>query len=470
MPPHSGLAHIEMTDAETLYLLGNRRMADGDAAGAEACFREAIRLDPRSVGAWCNLGIILERAARLDEAENCYRRALEIDSGHAQIHANLGILLARKKRFDEAERAYRQALALDPDSPATWSNLGVLHASLHRDEEAEQCHRHALALDPEYRKARFNLSYLLLRQEKFEEGWACMEARDWFIDLSPHVDCPRWQGEPVHGKSVLIGWEGGHGDMIQFCRFATELKQQGAARIGLICHPALKRLFRTLEGVDDLYSYEESVPASGWDWWTPPYSIPYYLKTRIGSIPAKLPYLAAEPADLRAWKRRLPEEGLRIGLVWKGSVQFENDADRSLPGLDILASLGELSGMRFISLQKGQGEEEARHPPAGLPLFDAGPMLGDFADTAAVIANLDLVISVDTAVAHLAGALGKPCWLMLPAYKPDWRWFEGRNDSPWYPGALRLFRQSQAGEWMPVVREIRAALECFRPLSACKES
>jgi Flp pilus assembly protein TadD len=453
-----------MTDAETFYFLGNRRMAAGDNAGAEACFREAIRLEPELAEAWCNLGLVLAAKNTLDEAEACYQRAIRLGPDYAEIHVNLGILLARRKRFDEAEKSYRQAIALNPQSLAAWSNLGVLYACCKREPEAEQCYRHAMELDGQYRLARFNLSYLLLRQGRFDEGWACLEARDWYGHLESRLACPRWQGEALVGKSLLIGYEGGHGDMIQLCRYVPVLKARGAARASIICHPALKRLFAALDGADSVFAFDEPVPLTGWDYWTPPLSIPYHCKTRIDSIPAVLPYLTADPAGARHWRQRLPARGMRIGLVWKGNPDFENDADRSVPALDVFAPLGTLAGVTFVSLQKGAGEEEARNPPAQLPLVDLGGQAQDFADVAAIIANLDLLISVDTAAAHLAGALGKPVWLMLPAYKADWRWLTERADSPWYPGVMRLFRQAQAGDWATVVADMRIALEEWRSI------
>jgi hypothetical protein len=326
-----------------------------------------------------------------------------------------------------------------------------------REEEAERCYRTAMNLDDGYAKARFNLSYLLLRQGRFEEGWRCLEARDSYAALAAHLACPRWQGEALSGKSLLIGYEAGHGDMIQFCRYAAVLKAQGALSITIICHPALKTLFATLDGVDTIISLDEQIPTSDWDFWTPLFSIPYHCKTRSDSIPAAIPYLHAAPQHIARWASILPADGLRVGLAWKGNPQFENDADRSLPGLDVLAPLSTVAGVRFISLQKGAGEDEARR--AGFPVLHLGSRMKNFADTAAIVANLDLVICVDTALAHLAGALGKPCWVLLPDYKADWRWLTGRTDSPWYPGAVRLFRQPAMGNWTAVIAEVRSALE-----------
>jgi Tfp pilus assembly protein PilF len=448
--------------AEALFFEGNRLMAAGDASAAEACFREAIELAPDFAEAHGNLGLLLDRAGRLDEAEHHYRQSIGLDPDCGQIRLNLGALLAGQKRFDEAEAAYQQAIELMPGSPAAWSNLGVLQACRKQEEAAELSYRTATALDPDYRLAYFNLAYLLLRQGRYEEGWPCFEKRDWYEQLEKRLPCPRWQGEPLAGRSLLIGFEAGHGDMIQFCRYARVLKGEGAARIAVICHPALKTLFATLRGVDAVHAFDETLPPSQWDFWTPPLSIPFHCRTRLDSIPEELPYLRAEPERARGWSAMLcaqcEPDDLRVGLAWKGNPKFENDADRSLPGLRTIESLGTVAGVRFFSLQKGVGEDEAANPPPCLPVANLGPQLADFADTAAVVANLDLVICVDTAVAHLAGALGKDCWVLLPDYKTDWRWLDGRADSPWYPGVMRLFRQPRMGDWGSVVAEVDAAL------------
>ena len=455
------MTELAPTSAETLFFEGNRFMAAGDAARAEACFRAALQMAPDMAEVHANLAFLLDERGAAVEAEACYVRAIALNPDISQVHLNFGTLLASHKRFDEAEAAYTRAILLAPASPAGWSNLGGLYAGMKRDAEAEVCCRQAMALDVSYAKARFNLAYVLLRQGRFEEGWQCLESRDWYGALQAHLGCPRWRGESLQAKSLLIGFEAGHGDMIQFGRYAAVLKRQGAAHITLLCHPALKTLFVTLDGVDQVIAFDEAVPKTGWDCWTPLLSIPLYCQTRLDTIPASIPYVQAAAGRIEHWRAHLPAPGLRVGLVWKGNPRFENDADRSLPGLEVLLPLGRVAGVHFISLQKGAGEDQAMHPPAGLPLLHLGSQIEDFADSAAIVASLDLVICVDTAIAHLAGALGKPCWVLLPAYKTDWRWLEGRNDSPWYPGVMRLFRQSAAGNWTGVVAEVQAALEQF---------
>jgi Flp pilus assembly protein TadD len=460
------MSALNALSVEALFEQGNRAMAEGDNALAEACFRTALQLAPDTAELHANLAFLLDAAGDVVQAEACYQRAIACNPDIAQIHLNLGSLLAEQKRLTEAEAAFTHAITLEPDAAGGWSNLGGLYSGTRRHAEAELCCRQALLRDPQHAKARFNLAGVLLRQGRWDEGWLCLEARDWYAPLQAHLDIPRWRGEPLAGKSILIGLEAGQGDMIQFARYAAVLKDRGAARVTLLCHASLKALFASLHGVDEVLAFDEAIPRTGWDCWTPAISIPLHCATRVDSIPASLPYLHAAPDRIVQWRAQLPAQGLRVGLVWKGNPKFENDADRSLHGLHVLAPLAQVAGVSFISLQKGRGEEEALNPQEGFDVLPLGPQLADFADTAAVVAQLDLVISVDTAVAHLAGALNKPVWLLLPHYKTDWRWLEERSDSPWYPGCMRLFRQSASESWAEVVDEVRVALEEWGSLGA----
>ncbi len=444
---------------------GKARLASHDFAGAEASFRRLLALLPNQAEAHGNLGVVLEKQGKSGAAELAYQRAMALDPECLQFHLNLAAFLTREKRFDEAATACGDMLARHPRAPEGWSTRGVLFTCLKEDAAAERCFRQALDLDASYAKARFNLSYLLLRHGRFDEGWPALEARPWSLDLEARIPAPRWQGESLAGKALLIGSEGGHGDMIQFCRYATMLKERGAARIGIVCHPALTRLLGSHPDIDDVVVLGDTVPP-GWDLWTLPLSLPHHCGTRFEAIPAPIPYLWAQPENSEMWRGRLAAEdlgrdlgkGLCVGLAWKGNPQFENEADRSLPGLAALAPLAWTGNVHFISLQKGVGEAECAHPPPGMRLFDPSPWVSDFADAAALLTQLDLVITVDTAAAHLAGALGRPCWLLLPHHKTDWRWFTERKDSPWYP-SLRLFRQEVAGAWGPVIEAVAAALQ-----------
>ncbi|HSH97167.1 MAG: tetratricopeptide repeat protein [Methylophilaceae bacterium] len=451
----------ERGQAETLYFEGNALLESGDLAGAEACWQKAIALVPDFAEAYCNIGFVFDKKGAPAEAESYYRTSLSLDPNCTRTLLNLGAFLAERKRFDEAAVLYDKAIVIDPGSAVAWTNLGILHTYLRSEQEAERCYRLAMQLDPEYKNAQFNLSYLLLREGRFEEGWQRLESRNWYATLANHFTCPRWQGEPLSGKSLVIGYEAGHGDMIQFYRYALVLKEQWSVSITLICHPALKRLFEMQGTLNQVLSFEDTIPQTGWDYWTPLMSLPYRCETRIETIPATIPYIKA-PAGLAAkWTEKLPENGLRVGLVWKGNPKFENDIDRSIPSLQMLAPLGNIPNIQYISLQKGAGEDEAENPPAGLPIIHLGGQIQDFADTAAIVATLDLVICVDTAIAHLAGAMDKPCWVLLPYYMTDWRWMNGRTDSPWYPDNTRLFRQSKMGVWGSVINEVAQALSDF---------
>lgn len=447
------------TDALALFQQGIQFLAAGATPAAKDAFRQALCLNPAFAQAHGNLGYALEQEGALSEAEACYRKALNLDAAIPTLHLNLGAVLVRQKRHQEAEASYAAALALEPKSSAVWCNLGALNLNLKNDARAEACLRHAIALDPTNAKARFNLATLRLRKGYFEEGWALFEARDWYRGLERMLTCSRWQGEALAGKSVLVSYEAGHGDVIQFCRYIPLLKAQGAANVTLLCHPPLKTLLQSLAGVDAVCAFNETLVLGDFDYWLPLMSAPYHFGTRVDSVPDRLPYLHASPQHLDHWSNRMEaaHSVTRIGLAWKGNPNFENDQDRSLPHLQILAKLWAVAGIQWISLQKGAGEEDIAECKAQ-PLTDLGSIMQDFADAAAIISHLDLVITVDTAMAHLAGALGKPCWLLLPWYMTDWRWGDVGSESIWYPQVMRIFRQGPDCDWEPVVKEIVLAL------------
>lgn len=458
----------EAQEALALYHAGEAHLQAGEWQQAAQFFRQALGLDAQFAEAHANLGYALDQAGDHAEAEGHYRTALDLAPRNATLHLNLGALLALQKRHAEAEPCYAAALALEPESSAVWSNLGALNLNLQRDDTAEACLRQAIVLDPANARARFNLAYLQLRHGHFEEGWALFEARDWYQGMARQLAFARWQGEPLAGCSLLVTYEAGHGDVIQFCRYIPLLKAAGAAHITLLCHPALKGLLGSLDGLDAVCGFDEALPPQAFAYWMPLLSAPHHLGTRLDTVPARLPYLHADPARRAHWASRLPAAGaLRVGLVWKGNPQFENDSDRSLPHLHSLSPLWRVPGVGYVSLQKGAGEGEVAERSVPQPVTDLGSYMQDFADAAAIVAQLDLVITVDTAMAHLAGALGKPCWLLLPWYMTDWRWGAVGADSVWYPGVMRLFRQGPDGDWGPLITEVALALlERIRPQRA----
>ena len=468
-----------MTDAPdsrtalSLFSEGNDKVTAGDFAGAELLFREALALNPLFPQAHANLGYLLDRRGALGDAEISLRTAISMAPQLAGVRLNLGALLLQQKRLDEAEAVYAMALQIEPDSSPLWSNLGSLYVAMQRFDDAETCLNKAMQLDTENRKAPFNLAYLRLREGRFKEGWALFEARDWYATMEQHFLFPRWRGQPLQGHSVMLSFEAGHGDVIQFCRYATLLKSRGAGRIGLVGHPALTRLMRSLPALDEVISFTDNVPREGYDYWLPLMSAPHYCHVADtdadadadadadSSVYAEVPYLYPD-ADLQTlWAPRIPVGRRRIGLVWKGNPAFENDRDRSLPSLATLQPLWSVANITWVSLQKGRGEDEALDINCSYPLTHLGGAMQDFADAAAILSQLDLLISVDTAMAHLAGAIGTPCWLLLPDYMTDWRWGTGRSDSVWYPDTIRLFRQSSDQQWAPVIHALVNALQAW---------
>ncbi|MBF0295227.1 MAG: tetratricopeptide repeat protein [Magnetococcales bacterium] len=456
--------------AELHYNLGlilqkNRRNTE-----AEAAYRQAVHCGCHHPGAGNNLGVLLRARGAPGEAEAVWRAVTQRHPEHAETWYNLGNLLRELARPGEAESAYRRALALQPGHAGACNNLGTLLLEQGNTHAAEAAYREALRLQVDFADAARNLAVLLLSLGRYAEGWPLHEARlhhnnshrESMRCIPPDVPFPQWLGEDLTGRSLLVVPEQGYGDQMQFCRYLPLLKARGAGWITLICDPPLLTLFAGLDGVDRLLATRD-VEATGYprhDFWVFQMSLPMRCATTLATIPADLPCLRVPRERLTFWEQRLPGHGhgLRVGLAWKGNPHNPHDGWRSLPGLSVLAPLWGVPEVTFVALQKGAGEEEAAQLPPELPLWRPGEAVRDFADTGAIVAHLDLVISVDSAVAHLAGGLGVPCWLLLAARGTDWRWLRDREDSPWYPETMRLFRQSRPGEWGDVVHQAVAAL------------
>lgn len=459
--------------SQAAFAVGVAQQNAGQSQAAMASFRYALALQPDMAEAWSNLGMLLEDTQQWDEAAAAYQQALLHQPALFAACLNLATLQAQRLQFDQAEASFQRAIQLQPEDPAVWSNLGAMLTCMRREDDALACLHHALHLDPAYDKARFNLGYLLMRQGHLREGWLCNESRPFPNELQAKLGISRWMGDALQGRSILIAPDAAHGDLIHMVRYVPVLKALGAGRIGIWGQPALKRLLCHVEGLDDYFALDEPFAPAAWDAWVPLMSLPYLCGTTLDTIPANLPYLHADPASVaaRAAQGMAPcKPALRVGLVWQGNPAHENDAQRSLPSLASLAPLWRVPGVRFFSLQSGAGSDEALSPPSAQPLEALAEPLGDFAETAAVVSNLDLVIGVDTSMVHLAGALGKPVWVLLSDYKTDWRWMNERADSPWYPGVMRLFRQDacglQAGQWGPVIERVAQALAVLAKASA----
>ncbi len=424
-------------------------------------FKKAILINPDYVEAHNNLGNVLSRQTQFDVAAENSSDAHLLGSDLAKGHANLGDKPNPQDGMDLAIESLRRAITLRPDYAMAHNNLANALYSRGKFAEAVESFCKAISLKPDYATARLNLGMSLLCLGKFEEGWAYFEARsDKSIrernTYPPDFSFPEWHGESLIGKSLAIWHEQGLGDQIQFCRYAKSLKDFGATRVTLVSAKPLTNLFKTLTDVDAVLAPEDATSLERHDYWSYLLSLPLYCNTSLNTIPRFVPYLFSDQAIVNTWQNRLGEKGVpRVGLVWSGRAEHQNDVNRSI-GLTEFALLVSQKA-QFISLHKElrEADKKVLLENQGIQFF--GDDLKDFSDTAALIELMDVIITVDTAVAHLAGALGKPVWILLP-FNPDWRWLLERNDSPWYPTA-RLFRQTEMGDWKSVIQRVASELE-----------
>ncbi|MCC3407550.1 MAG: tetratricopeptide repeat protein [Microcoleus sp. PH2017_10_PVI_O_A] len=448
---------------QTAYNLAKIFEEQGKVEEAIAHYEQALAAEPDFVPALINLAVALQEKGELLRALDLYRRALEIQPHSWEAYNNLATVLQEQGNLEEALEYYHKALELLPDFVEAINNLGRTFLEKGAVEDAIACYRRAISLSPDHASAHLNLSLALLLAGDLENGLAEYEWR-WQIKefktghsclltapgntLSAREYRPLWDGSNLQGKTVLLHAEQGLGDSLQFIRYVEIVKNRGG-RVIVDCYPQLRRLFAMIDGIDLLIVRGEPLPE--FDVQVPMLSLPYVLGTRLSTIPATAAYLAP-PAD--AEFGLLPDRNLKVGIVWAGNPKHRKNMQRSC-GLSQFLPLLDVSGVTFYSLQKEVLEAD-RALLNGTPIVDLSPHFGDLADTAAAIAKLDLVITVDTAVAHLAGALGKPVWILL-AFSPDWRWLLEREDSPWYPSA-RLFRQRERGDWEPVFQRVAEAL------------
>ena len=487
---------IKPTDASVNNHLGNVLTGLGRPAEAIERYQQAIALEPARPDCHFNCGVAWMALDRRDEALKCYDNAIARDPSYAQAHNNRAILLADMQRLDEALQSYEQAIVGQPRLIDAWINRSHLLRGLHRYDEAlkdaeaavtmgpNHCDAHnsrgaaladngeledalmsydrAIELDATRAEPKWNRALVKLSQGDFTEGFRLYEARWGVKSLKLNKRFPDqslWQGrEPLKGKTVLLHAEQGYGDTIQFCRFAGQVRQLGARVILSVPH-SLKALLRSSLGAE-LIDQSSTVD---FDLHCPLLSLPRALATTLANIPESAGYLRPAEKIRAAWATRLSITNDRpnVGLVWSGRATHTRDAVRSMSFGTLWPLLNHR--IRFIGLQKDVRPPDVE-PLADSPIENVGGALQDFADTAAVIANLDLVITVDTSVAHLAGALGKPVWILLPRVA-DWRWLRAREDSPWYHSA-RLFRQIVPKDWGPVVEQVNEALSARFSVSA----
>lgn len=441
--------------AQAHITLGNVERAAGDAQAALVAYERAVKIAPGSAAALSNQGLALKDLGRRDEAITRFRAALTANPGAAELHYNFGNTLRETGALDEAAEALARAVALDPRHKQALTNLGVTLRDLGRIDDALDAFDRAIALDADYADAHWNRALACLLAGDFERGWPAYEWRWRATGMQPRpFEQPLWDGAPLDGRTILLHAEQGLGDTIHFIRYAPMVAARGG-RVIVECQAPLVRLVETCAGIQRVMARGESLPT--FDVHAPLMSLPGLFGTRLDTIPAAVPYLAPPQDGKRELATAIDAASLRrkLGIVWAGNPDHNNDRNRSIaPAL--FADLAKRPDVALFGLQKGV-EPDAIQALPGVP--NLAPWLADFADTAFAVSRLDLVITVDTAMAHLAGALNRPVWLLLP-FAPEWRWLLGREDSPWYP-SMRIFRQARPGDWRGVMDRVSEALDAL---------
>jgi tetratricopeptide (TPR) repeat protein len=481
LAPQSPDAHFALADALRM---------NGDAAGADPEYRKSIAIRPLFPPAHNGLGLALVQQNKLQSAVMAWERAIQLKPDYAEAHANLGAALAQLKKPTEAATILRKAIALNPNFAPAHNNLANVLDELEDSDGAVEHWTKALQLVPNYFDALVNLGktvqrrgehdramallnnavtlrpndpdarflrgMALLLKGNFTEGFADsawrMQCKELNIDPRNFIE-PPWDGTPQPDKTILLRAEQGFGDVFQFIRYAPMVRQR-CKQIVLECQAELAELMRAVKGIDVVVVRNQGLPP--FDFHAPLLDLPRLLGTTLTTIPAEVPYLSADPARVEKWAQIIATDppGKRIGLLWSGTPHHGNDRNRSIT-LRQLDPLAGIKGVSFMTLQKGAAATQVSDSTLKLRLVDHTPRLTDFGETAALMQHLDLIVTVDTSVAHLAGAMARPVWVLLP-FAPDWRWMLDRSDSPWYP-TMRLFRQPQPGQWDPVIRAVGSA-------------
>jgi Flp pilus assembly protein TadD len=432
---------------------------------ALACLQKAASLKPSFPKLHLLQGAVLKKLRRFEEAADCCRREIQLTPGNADAYYNLGLVLQNLGRLGEAVRAYQQALELRPGYIDALVNLGTVYRRRLDLNSARHCFQDAVHREPLNPHAHWELCTTLLSQGDYTRGWPEYEWR-WklndFTTPASRFDRPVWDGSPLKGRRILLHAEQGFGDIIQFVRYAPLVARRGG-KVLLGCPKALRPLLGGLSGVTQILNSRVDLPP--FDLHAPLMSLPAIFRTTLESVPADVPYLTPPAGTFLL--DDADNTRLNVGIVWAGEASHRDDANRSMP-LDFFQPLVEMPSVRWHSLQVGPRVSDLHRLQRADKVIDVGSRLRDFADTARAIAQLDLVISVDTAVAHLAGALAKPVWTLLP-FAAEWRWMIGREDSPWYP-TMRLFRQRSPGDWQGLVSRVRRELQSLAGRSLIRQS
>ncbi|MBT22208.1 hypothetical protein CMK17_20040 [Candidatus Poribacteria bacterium] len=439
-------------DIIPILKLALRYHREGNLDYAKYVYQHVLGIDPQNADALHLLGVSVYQSEQYDIAINLITQAIQIDSTKPLFFTNLGNAFQKQGKLEQSTQAYQKAIQIQPDYAEAYFNLGNSLREQGKLKESTQALQKAVQIQPDYADAHFNLAMLLLLQGQFVEGWEKYEWR-WDSSLKSqkrNFKRPLWDGTSLSSKSILIYAEQGFGDSIQFVRYIDLFPD--TTTIIVACQPELKSLLKRIGRIDTLVTKGEDIPK--FDFHAPIVSLPHIFGTVLETIPAKIPYLYPDKNSDFAFLSN-DERDLKVGIAWAGSPTHINDRNRSI-SLNNFKCLLDIKGCEFFSLQVGEHHRDIKRCGYSRIIKDLGKQFTNFHHTASAILQLDLVISVDTAVAHLAGALGKPVWTLLP-FIPDWRWMLNRSDSPWYP-SMTLFRQRKRGDWHSVFQEIRLTL------------
>lgn len=455
----------QQATAEEFYDAGSALIQAQRWEEAEMAFQKAVLIKPSYPAALNNRGNVLQCLNRHFDATMNYSMALTYDPGSADIYNNRGAAYAGLDHYTQAEIDYRKAIELRGNFEQALTNLGNVLKLMGRVEESRGAYAKAVEANPAYVDAHLNRSFVELESGNFKLGWEEYEWR-WKSGQIPvrNFHCPVWNGEDLHGKSIILYGEQGLGDALQFIRYAAIIKEMGAREVVVEVRAPLARIAKTVPGVDRAFVHGEEITGQI-DYNCALMGLPRILGMTLDTIPNKVPYLSYPEPAFQMWKERLSAlPGIKVGIVWAGSPRPMQPASNAVDKrrstfLSQWGPIAAVRGVTFVSLQKEAAADQGRYPPPGMTLANWSNELDDITDTAALIANLDLVIAVDTAIVHLAGALAKPVW-MLSRHDNCWRWLGRRQDSPWYP-TLKQFIQPNPGNWQPVFEDAALELKKF---------
>ncbi|MCF8067713.1 MAG: tetratricopeptide repeat-containing glycosyltransferase family protein [Desulfobacterales bacterium] len=457
---YRSILQIEPNNPDALHLFGVVAHQKGRPDFALTLMGRAIKQSPKIPLYHSNIGLVYQALDNWDLAVESFLEAIRLQPDYAEAYCNLGAAMSEKGHLETAIEQYKRAIAFNPFYTEAYNNLGVALKCKGDLESARTHFDKAIQLNPGFAVAYINRASINLLLGNFLDGWNDFEWRimhaDWKYTYPILYDKPCWDGKPFHGKRLLIQEEQGIGDTLQFIRYLPMVKALGGTVI-FETVKSLKGLLQFFPGIDELTSCNfDGKPETDFDLYIHHLSLPKLFGTTLETIPAAVPYIFANPLYAAYWEKLLKGTDFKVGIVWAGRPEHTNDHNRSC-GLKYFEPLFTLPGIKIYGLQKGTAALEANNPLYQDIFVNFDEKFKDFNDTAGAIHNLDLVISVDTSVAHLAGAMGKPVWLLLP-FSPDWRWMVGRDESPWYP-SMRLFRQPRNGNWGSVFKKVESELK-----------